>query len=285
MMVMVYLLLAVFGLALGSFVNALIWRIHAQDEILDKKKQTKQDRLQLKRLSISRGRSMCLSCRHELRAIDLVPVFSWLWLRGKCRYCGARIPDTPLAELLVPTLFILSYLFWPYSLSGGAILPFVVWLVALVALVALALYDIKWFLLPNRIVWPLATLALIYRITLAIAPGQDTLEVLMAGFWGVLALAGLFFVLFTVSNERWIGGGDVKLAIALGLFAGGPLAAFLVLFIASTSGSLAAIPMLLRGQSVRQARIPFGPFLIGGTIVAVLFGMAMLRWYTGLFLP
>ena len=282
MMVMVYLLLAVFGLALGSFVNALIWRIHAQDEILDKKKQTKQDRLQLKRLSISRGRSMCLSCRHELRAIDLVPVFSWLWLRGKCRYCGARIPDTPLAELLVPTLFILSYLFWPYSLSGGAILPFVVWLVALVAL---ALYDIKWFLLPNRIVWPLATLALIYRITLAIAPGQDTLEVLMAGFWGVLALAGLFFVLFTVSNERWIGGGDVKLAIALGLFAGGPLAAFLVLFIASTSGSLAAIPMLLRGQSVRQARIPFGPFLIGGTIVAVLFGMAMLRWYTGLFLP
>ncbi len=282
---MVYLLLAVFGLALGSFVNALIWRIHAQDEILDKKKQTKQDRLQLKRLSISRGRSMCLSCRHELRAIDLVPVFSWLWLRGKCRYCGARIPDTPLAELLVPTLFILSYLFWPYSLSGGAILPFVVWLVALVALVALALYDIKWFLLPNRIVWPLATLALIYRITLAIAPGQDTLEVLMAGFWGVLALAGLFFVLFTVSNERWIGGGDVKLAIALGLFAGGPLAAFLVLFIASTSGSLAAIPMLLRGQSVRQARIPFGPFLIGGTIVAVLFGMAMLRWYTGLFLP
>lgn len=285
MMVMVYLLLAVVGLALGSFVNALIWRVHAQDEILDKKKQTKQDELDLKRLSISRGRSMCMSCGHELSVIDLVPVLSWLWLRGKCRYCGARIPDTPLVELLVPTLFVLSYIFWPYALVGGAILPFVVWLAALVAMVALVLYDIRWFLLPNRIVLPLGILALIYRVSLAMAPGQHAAEVLMAGFWGVLALAGLFYVLFTVSNERWIGGGDVKLAIALGLFAGGPLAALLVLFIASTTGSLAAIPLLLRGQPVRQTRIPFGPFLIGGTMVAVLFGAAILRWYTGLFLP
>src|SRR3546814_433414 len=115
---------------------------------------------------------MCLSCKHELSGIDLVPVFSWLWLRGRCRYCGARIPDTPLAELLVPALFVLSYCFWPYALDGTAIMPFVVWLAALVALVALALYDLRWYLLPNRIVLFLGVLALIYRLTLAFAPGQ-----------------------------------------------------------------------------------------------------------------
>jgi leader peptidase (prepilin peptidase)/N-methyltransferase len=285
MMVMVYLLLIVFGLSFGSFVNALVWRIHDQEEIREKNRRTKADEAALKRLSISRGHSMCLSCKHELRAIDLVPVVSWLWLRGKCRYCGARIPDTPLVELLVPGLFVISYVWWPYELAGWSILPFALWLAALVALVALALYDVRWYLLPNRIVFPLIALALAYRISLAFLPDQQLFGVLLAGFWGVISLAGLFFVLFTVSNERWIGGGDVKLAVALGLFAGGPLAALLLLFIASTAGSLAAIPMLARGQSVRQARVPFGPFLIAGTVVTVLYGAAILRWYTGLFLP
>jgi leader peptidase (prepilin peptidase)/N-methyltransferase len=91
-------------LCLGSFVNALIWRLHTQEGLKSKKERTKY--------SITKGRSMCMHCKHTLSTIDLIPVFSWIYLRGKCRYCGYTIPDNPISELLTPTLFVISYLYW-----------------------------------------------------------------------------------------------------------------------------------------------------------------------------
>src|SRR3712207_2755294 len=99
---MVYLAFLFFGLCLGSFVNALVWRIHEQDILREKERLSSADKQRLEKLSISKGRSMCMHCGHELAAKDLVPVFSWLYLRGKCRYCKHVIPDSPVAELLVP---------------------------------------------------------------------------------------------------------------------------------------------------------------------------------------
>lgn len=276
--------LILIGLALGSFVNALVWRIHEQEVIAEKKKPSKADTERLRKLSIATGRSMCLSCGHELRARDLIPVASWLLLRGKCRYCGARIPDTPVAELSVPALLIMSYLVWPWELTSvlGWVL-FGLWVAVLVGFVALTLYDFRWFLLPNRIVFPLIGIALAFRIALAYLPAAQSWHVIISGFWGAALLAGLFYLLFIISNEQWIGGGDVKLAVVLGLLAGGPLEALLVLFIASTTGTLAVIPLLLQGKPLRHARIPFGPFLIVATVVTVLFSSPVIDWYTGLF--
>lgn len=284
---MIWLVLIVVGLCLGSFVNALVWRLHAQAatrEAAEGRALTKAERAKLRTLSVNHGRSRCLSCGHELAARDLVPVVSWLWLRGRCRYCKARIPDTPLAELTVPLSFVISYIWWPWLLSGLAIVPFIIWLAALVAFVALMLYDLKWYLLPNRIVFPLIGLAVAYRVLLAAQSGAGWLPVLLGGLWGVIVLAGLFYALFVVSNERWIGGGDVKLAIALGLFSGGPLAACLLLFVASLAGTLAAVPMVLRNRSMRAAKVPFGPFLLLATVVTVLWGDHILSWYASLFI-
>lgn len=282
---MVYVVLIGLGLLLGSFVNALVWRVHEQESLREKKRPTKADKMRLQQLSISRGRSMCLQCGHGLAPKDLVPVFSWFWLRGKCRYCGAAIPDTPVAELLVPALFIISYVWWPFVLFSWAWFALALWLAAVVLFVALALYDVRWFLLPNRVVFPLIGIAVVYRLVLALQDQARTLDIVMSGLWGVIVLAGLFYVLFRASNEQWIGGGDVKLAVALGLFAGGPLAALLLLFIASVTGTLAGLPMVLRGKPMRQARVPFGPFLLLATFVTVLFSGGVLDWYTGLFLP
>jgi prepilin signal peptidase PulO-like enzyme (type II secretory pathway) len=284
-MTMIILILVVIGVCLGSFVNALVWRIHDQAEINDKlergKKLTKADKARLEKLSITKGHSMCLHCGHELAVRDLVPVISWLWLRGKCRYCKAPIPDTPLAELAVPVLFILSYLWWPYALdSGFAVAAFVVWLACLVCFVALTMYDARWFILPNRIVFPLIVLAMAQTLLLALA-APHFLPVIRDALEGMLIIAGLFYGLFVVSNEQWIGGGDVKLAIALGLLAGGAFEALELILFASITGLLVSLPVLVVTKS-KNTKIPFGPYLLVGAFIVVLFGARITNWYLGL---
>ncbi|MEX2014368.1 MAG: prepilin peptidase, partial [Candidatus Saccharimonadales bacterium] len=99
--------LVLFGLSLGSFINALVWRLWQQE---NKKQKTKNDR----RYSILKGRSICPHCKHILQAKDLIPVLSWVLLRGKCRYCNKPISaQYPLVEAGTAALFILSYVFWP----------------------------------------------------------------------------------------------------------------------------------------------------------------------------
>src|SRR5665213_1631023 len=130
MLLMIIVVLIVVGICLGSFVNALVWRIHEQAKETRRKKP---DQAYLKQLSISRGRSMCSACHHELAVKDLVPVLSWLSLGGKCRYCRKPIPDNPLVELATSLLFVASYLWWPLELSSTAqISQFGLWLLLVV---------------------------------------------------------------------------------------------------------------------------------------------------------
>jgi leader peptidase (prepilin peptidase)/N-methyltransferase len=281
---MEYAMLFVFGLCLGSFVNALIWRIHEQAALQEKqRKLSAKDQARLQDLSISKGRSMCLSCGHELAAKDLIPVLSWLSLRGKCRYCGAHIPDTPVAELTVPVLFVVSYLWWPLSLgSWQGIALFVIWLMCLVAFVALALYDLRWYLLPDRITFPLMGLSAAF-VLLHAALLDGSLAVIAGAGIGVFVVAGLFYALFQLSGGAWIGGGDVKLGVALGMLAGGFLGGLMVILFASLLGLAgAAIPRLRTGAEGGKAKIPFGPFLLAATVIVVLFGAQIGDWYTSL---
>jgi len=272
------IILAALGLVFGSFVNALIWRLHEREEVAERGDQKHRAR----NLSMLTGRSMCTHCGHELAVRDLVPVFSYLALRGKCRYCGKPIEDSPVAELLTAVSFVVSYLWWPLSLTSrgnmvGRVL-FIFWLAFLVGFVALALYDIRWFLLPDRIVYSLIVLALVQVVLRVFVFGGGWMAVSEA-VWGVLFTAGLFFVIFEVSDGAWIGFGDVKLAIVLGLLVGGPLRALLLLFIASLLGSLVAIPLLVRGRATARTPLPFGPFLLLATVIVVLFGMYLTNWY------
>jgi leader peptidase (prepilin peptidase)/N-methyltransferase len=281
---MVYAMLFVFGLCLGSFVNALIWRIHEQAALQEKQhKLNAKERARLQELSISKGRSMCLSCGHELAAKDLIPVLSWLSLRGKCRYCGARIPDSPVAEITVPVLFVVSYLWWPLSLdSWQGISLFVIWLMCLVAFVALALYDLRWYLLPDRITFPLMGLSTAFVLLHAVLL-EGSLAVIAGAGVGVFVVAGLFYALFQLSGGAWIGGGDVKLGVALGMLAGGFLGGLMVILFASLLGLAgAAIPRLRASADGGKAKIPFGPFLLAATVIVVLFGVQIGDWYTNL---
>lgn len=275
--VMIFAVLVVVGLCLGSFVNALVWRLHEQAALEGKK--TKGSKLQATKLSILKGRSMCPHCQHELAVKDLVPVLSWLSLGGKCRYCRKPIGwQYPLVELLTAGLFIFSYIYWPSGFHGAGLLEFVLWLVFLTGLVALFVYDARWFILPNRILYPLIVLAVLQILAVTLFYHGSTSS-LLGAVWGALILGGLFYGLFRVSDGQWIGGGDPKLGVLLGLLIGGPLASFLLLFLASSGGTLVALPLLVTGKATRTSKLPFGPLLIIAAIVVRLFGASIIAWY------
>jgi len=260
---MILVVLIVLGLIFGSFVNALVWRLKGDKDWL-------------------RGRSECVHCRHRLAAKDLIPVVSWLMLKGKCRYCHKPISTQyPLIELLTAALFVFSYYFWPLSVHGVGLFTFIIWLPILVGFVALAIFDVKWFLLPNNIAYLLIALALIQLIVVSI--WQSETHDLLGALWGIMILAGLFYAIFRISKGKWIGGGDVKLGVLLGLLVGGPLMSVLLLFLASCLGTFFSIPALLQGKAKTNTRVAFGPFLIIATIVVQLFGASIISWYKGLY--
>jgi leader peptidase (prepilin peptidase)/N-methyltransferase len=273
---MIVIILGLLGLVFGSFVNAFVWRLHEQESLRERKKQPSH--AQLAKLSILKGRSMCSHCHHELAAKDLVPVLSWLYLRGKCRYCGKRIEDTPLVELATGALFALSYAAWPLSVHGVGLFQLIVWLAFVVMFVALAVYDLRWFILPDRIVYPLIGLAIAEAIIVAVV-NKDARGLLDAGL-GALIISGIFYALFQLSGGAWIGGGDVKLAVVLGILAARPLQALLLMFLSSVIGTVCSIPILLRGKKALQTKVPYGPFLLAATVVVVLWGQRMVDWYT-----
>jgi leader peptidase (prepilin peptidase)/N-methyltransferase len=281
MLLMIIAVLVVLGLCLGSFANALVWRVHEQEEQAAKHKP---DKKYLKQLSVAKGRSMCPDCKHELAAKDLVPVFSWLSLKGKCRYCSKSISvQYPLVELATAAVFVSSYIWWPAAFGGAQTAVFVLWLALLTGLMTLLIYDVRWFLLPNRIVYPLSIIAVVQAVISITAAGQPG-TALLNTILGVAVGGGIFYLLFQVSKGRWIGGGDVKLGWLLGLIAATPARSLLLIFIASVGGSLVSLPLLAAGRMKRTSLIPFGPFLIIGVIVVRLFGADILDWYRQTFI-
>ena len=261
---MIYAVLVLLGLCFGSFVNALVWRLHEHKDWV-------------------KGRSICVHCKRELAAKDLVPVASWLWLRGKCRYCRKPISaQYPLVETATALLFTGSYIVWPLVLTGSQVAVFALWLVLLVGLMALLVYDLRWMLLPDKLIIPLTGVAAVQALIIILG-SSHTLRALVDVALAVAIGGGLFYVLFQVSGGKWIGGGDVKLGGLLGIIAGTPARSLLLIFLAAVLGSLASLPLLASKRLKPKSVIPFGPFLILGVIIVVLFGGQILDWYEQLF--
>jgi len=150
-------------------------------------------------------------------------------------------------------------------------------------LMALLVYDMRWKLLPNRIMYPLAGLAAAYGLISA-CTADDVPKALLNLVLAVALGGGIFYVLFQVSGGKWIGGGDVKLGWLLGLLVGTPAKAILFIFLASLLGTAVTAPLLATKKLTRTSTIPFGPFLIVAAFLVVLFGSSFLNWYSGTFL-
>lgn len=277
---MIITVLVIVGLAMGSFVNALTWRIYQQGKKSKTKTKIKGRQVDL---SISTGRSVCINCGHELAPKDLIPVLSWLSLRGKCRYCHKRIEDSPLTELLTATLFVLSYLAWYNNLASiGEYTGFILWLMLVVGLVALGQYDLRHLILPNRILFPLYVIGLAMRLAIGISMDTGAVEIVREVVLGVLVGGGVFYLLFQISKGRWIGGGDVKLGFLIGIVLG-PQLSLVALLSAFYLAAFFVFPLMLAKRVNRKSKIPFGPFLITGLVLAMLWGQSIIDGYNSLF--
>lgn len=282
----IYLALALFGAIFGSFAGAAVWRIRARQLVTDKKGGEKVDAKELARLkkltkqSALKDRSQCLHCSYELKWYDLIPVVSWLSLGGKCRSCRTPIGRFELLiELGMAAFFVLSYALWPLPLESALdITRFVLWLAAGVVLGILFAYDSKWFLLPDG---GNLLLALIGAgiVTIAAIQSPNPLEVVLSAVGAVGVLSGLYLLIHLLSKGRWVGFGDVKLGVGLGLILVDWQLALLTLFLANLLGSLIVIPLLALGKIKRNAHVPFGPMLIAGTIIAFFVGWPIIEWY------
>ncbi len=292
-MMAAYLVTVVIGLALGSFVNALVWRLRQQgqrEEGRGKSKKSKQSashpsnltpqtsNLTSEDYSILHGRSMCPDCHHQLAWYDLLPVVSWLMLKGKCRYCQKPISiQYPLVELLVAASAVLSLALWPFALATTAEwLLFVVWMVILTLLVAMAAYDLKWMILPSKLVYSFGLATVCFVVT-SVVVRHDFIP-LTRGVLASLCLGGFFWLTYQASKGAWIGGGDVRLGFFMGLLLG-PAKTFLAVTIASYIGLAVVVLLSLRKKYKAKMKIPFGPLLIVGTYLAFLFGQNLIEAY------
>jgi leader peptidase (prepilin peptidase) / N-methyltransferase len=236
---------------LGSFLNVVIHRLPRGE-------------------SLVHPRSRCPSCETQIAGYDNIPIVSWLVLRGRCRYCGARIsPRYPAVELITALVFAAVVLVRGFDDDLIIELPFVA------ALIALAGIDLDHKLLPNKIVYPLAAWGV---VAVLIADRDDVVEHLAAG-------AGAFLFLFVavLAYPRGMGMGDVKLAGAMGIYLGASvIPALLVAFL---TGSVVGLAIIAReGAEARKKAVPFGIFLALGGIVAVLAGPELIDAYQSNFL-
>lgn len=264
MTILTAVFLAVLGAIFGSFAGALVWRLHTKKDFVS-------------------DRSECEHCHHKLSTLDLIPIVSWLSLRGRCRYCGKPIGKAAiLLEIGLAAYFAGSFLVWPYGLTSLlAWVDFTIWLIAGVGLAILFVYDLRWYLLPDKVVFPLIILSIGDFALRVVSQAWSPYEMLVQLAAALAAVAGLYGLLYYASRGRWVGFGDVKLGIFIGLMLGWE-AALLAVFIANIIGTLAILPLLVSGRVSRTSRIPFGPFLIVGFVMAGLWGPAIIDWYFSL---
>jgi leader peptidase (prepilin peptidase)/N-methyltransferase len=282
----IYLALILAGACLGSFAGATVWRLRARQLKHEKAAGERVNGKEYNRLSklmdtpLARDRSQCLHCGEELKWYDLIPVISWLSLRGRCRYCRKPIGRFELViELGMIAFFVASYALWPFEFTGSLeIVRFILWLVAGVVFGALIAYDSKWFLLPDRLTAILAGLGVV-TVTIAAIQSGNALGTLLTAVGSVGIMAGLYFVIYLISKGKWVGFGDIKLGVGLGLLLIDWQLALVALFLANLVGCLVVIPFMLRGRLKRSSRVPFGPFLIIGTVLAQLVGPILLEAY------
>jgi leader peptidase (prepilin peptidase)/N-methyltransferase len=234
-----------FGLLIGSFLNVVAIRL-------------------LKKESISFPPSHCVKCNHQLHSKDLIPVLSYMWLRGKCRYC--RVPISiryPAGELVTGLLYALAYLVIGYEKELLAAL----FLTSI--LIVITQTDLVEMLIPNKIVLVGIVGALFIRLWVHPLPLYDYLIASVAGS-GALLTVGLIFS--WLMKKEALGGGDVKLYVFIGLILGIKLT-LLSIFIASVIGT---------NKQLVHREIPFGPYIAVGSLIVYYAGNSLLDWYLGL---
>lgn len=256
-------LLFALGLAIGSFINVVIYRMVHNDSAL-------------------RGRSYCDNCKEPIAWYDNIPLVSFLLLHRRCRHCGAPIPwEYPAVEFLTGSLFIWWYFigstFFRLSAKPFLFLQPLFWLFVGLILVVIFFADFIYFIIPDSAVLLLGLATLGYRLLLTTQHIMMPRDFYLSIVSGVAA--GLFFLfLYLATRRKGMGLGDVKYVVVMGLLLGWP-SILVGLFMAFVIGASVGVSLIVLGKKHLQSRIPFGPFLVIGTLIALLWGEKLATMY------
>ncbi|NLJ41899.1 MAG: prepilin peptidase [Clostridiales bacterium] len=247
---MIPFLIFLFGMLLGSFFNVCTYRIPRGE-------------------SISFPPSHCPSCEHRLVASDLVPLFSYIFLRGKCKYCQAKISITyPLIEFITPVLYLLLY--YTYGISWDLL----VYALVISILIIITFIDIEHFIIPNALV--LAGLIIgILSLIIGVSPIEwvDALLGLILGGGAILITAILAKLIL---KKDGMGGGDIKLMAMIGLFMGWRQTGIILLLSVYISFIFIIVMLIFKTKKTGEY-LPFGPFIALATVISILYGDQILN--------
>ncbi len=247
-MFLFYLFSFLFGLIIGSFLNCLIYRLENEQTL--------------------GGRSYCPNCKHQLAWFDLIPVVSYLMLLGKCRYCHKKISiQYPIVEIATGIAFLLIFTVVPSNILYLMLLWYV-----FASFTVIFIFDIKYYIIPDRILFPAIIITLLYEILFTFP------HFISNTLWAAVLASGFFLAIFLVSRGKWMGFGDVKLAILMGLILGFPNI-LSGLFLSFCIGSVVGVVLMISQKKGLKNEMPFAPFLIIGTFLALFFGNIIASWY------
>lgn len=251
-----------FGLVVGSFLNVCIYRLPRDKSI------------------VSPG-SACPQCNTPIRWFDNIPLVSYLILLGKCRHCKAKIsPRYFLVELLTGILFVLMF---DFGVRHGGVVPGVIYVLFVAALIVCTFIDFELFIILDLITLPGTVIGIILA---ALVPSLVGASTHLGGLvWSIVgavvgggALLGIALLGEFILKKEAMGMGDVKLIMMIGAFVGWKLA-LLTIFFASLTGSFVGIALILMKKAQIQSKIPFGPYIALGSLIALFFGNRMIAWY------
>lgn len=254
-------LVFVFGTIIGSFLNVLIWRLPKSEGIT--------------------GRSHCPHCHHKLAWYDLIPIASFLFSGGKCRYCQKNISWRYFAiELATGALFCA---FWILTMSSGAGDWFMLaqWWFIVSVLIVVFVIDLEHYLILDKVVLPATGVILLSNIILDVTTSGWVIEIYSLWFNSLLGMIGgflPFFVIWFISKGRWMGLGDAKFGLFLGAVFGFPQI-WVLYFIAFILGGLFGIYLLVTKQKHLSSKLPFGTFLAVSALITFWYGFELFSWY------
>ncbi|MDA1337575.1 MAG: prepilin peptidase [bacterium] len=295
---MISLVVFLFGLSVGSFLNAFIYRLEAQQGLrslppLRTPGVRSGSHPRGGTPSVTEGRSFCPSCGHTLGWQDIIPLLSFALLKGKCRYCKKKISfQYPLIELAVGALFP----FILFAVHGTSVVfsfaeifaLLYLWIIASL-LVVIFIYDLKHFIIPDKVLLPATGIVLFWRLFEQLEFGiLNLFRISNFEFWISLPLiqaiaAGVgaslfFFAVYAFSGGRAMGFGDVKLALFMGLFLSWPNI-LIALFVAFFTGATVGVVLMFLKRKTMRSEVPFGPFLLLGLFTAFFWGERLVDFY------
>jgi len=268
--------ITILGLLVGSFLNVVIYRLPEMmkrswlQQCAELRGETAEA---LPAFNLFTPRSTCPHCGHKISAWENIPIISYLVLRGRCSRCHARIsPRYPIIEAL--TALMSGFVAWHYGYGFVAFAALIfVW-----SLIALAVIDLNTQLLPDDITLPLLWIGLLVNINQGFTDIQAAVIGAIAGY---LSLWSIYWCFKLITGKEGMGYGDFKLLAAIGAWLGWSMLPVVIL-LSSLVGALVGIGLILAAKLNRNIPIPFGPYLVGGALIALFWGEELVHIYLGL---